>query len=84
MAFQAEQKVKGQILTCLGTDQLFRLLADTDVNVLMKTLGLLRNLLSNKPVRVYAHMALSFILYFKHSFIHICLFVVLFIEVEIL
>ncbi|XP_066264107.1 armadillo repeat-containing protein 8-like isoform X4 [Branchiostoma lanceolatum] len=49
MAFQAEQKVKSQILAALGTDQLFKLLSDPDVNVLMKTLGLLRNLLSNKP-----------------------------------
>ncbi|XP_013393679.1 armadillo repeat-containing protein 8 isoform X2 [Lingula anatina] len=49
MTFQAEEKVKSQILTALGTDQLFRLLSDPDVNVLMKTLGLLRNLLSNKP-----------------------------------
>ncbi|XP_035661566.1 armadillo repeat-containing protein 8-like isoform X1 [Branchiostoma floridae] len=49
MAFQAEQKVKSQILVALGTDQLFKLLSDPDVNVLMKTLGLLRNLLSNKP-----------------------------------
>ncbi|XP_014679339.1 PREDICTED: armadillo repeat-containing protein 8-like, partial [Priapulus caudatus] len=49
MAFQAEQKVKSSILVTLGTDQLFRLLADADVNVLMKTLGLLRNLLTTKP-----------------------------------
>lgn len=46
MAFQAEQRVKSQILTTLGTDQIFRLLADSDVLVLMKTLGLLRNLVS--------------------------------------
>lgn len=46
MAFQAEQRVKSQILTALGTDQIFLLLADTDVQVLMKTLGLLRNLVS--------------------------------------
>lgn len=46
MAFQAEQRVKSQILTALGTDQIFRLLADSDVQVLMKTLGLLRNLVS--------------------------------------
>ncbi|XP_011495744.1 PREDICTED: armadillo repeat-containing protein 8-like [Ceratosolen solmsi marchali] len=48
VAFQAEQKVKSQILTCLGTDQIFRLLADPELAVLMKTLGLLRNLLSTK------------------------------------
>ncbi|MPC52589.1 Armadillo repeat-containing protein 8 [Portunus trituberculatus] len=36
------------ILHHLGTDQIFRLLSDTDVHILMKTLGLLRNLLSTK------------------------------------
>ncbi|XP_014253293.1 armadillo repeat-containing protein 8-like isoform X2 [Cimex lectularius] len=49
MAFQAEQKIKTQILHTLGTEQIFRLLSDPEVNVLMKTLGLLRNLLSTKP-----------------------------------
>ncbi|XP_011862700.1 PREDICTED: armadillo repeat-containing protein 8-like isoform X2 [Vollenhovia emeryi] len=48
VAFQAEQRVKSQILSCLGTDQIFRLLADPEVGILMKTLGLLRNLLSTK------------------------------------
>lgn len=48
MAFQADQKIKLQIISILGTDQVFRLLSDPDVNVLMKTLGLLRNLLSTK------------------------------------
>ncbi|XP_070387371.1 armadillo repeat-containing protein 8-like isoform X4 [Dermacentor albipictus] len=48
MAFQADQKIKSQILSTLGTDQVFRLLSDPDVSVLMKTLGLLRNLLSIK------------------------------------
>ncbi|KAG5874974.1 hypothetical protein JTB14_026375 [Gonioctena quinquepunctata] len=46
LAFQAEQRLKSQILTALGTDQIFRLLADPDTKVLMKTLGLLRNLVS--------------------------------------
>lgn len=46
LAFQAEQMVKSQILNALGTDQIFRLLADSDTRVLMKTLGLLRNLVS--------------------------------------
>lgn len=49
MAFQAEQKIKSQILATLGTDQIFRLLSDPEVDILMKTLGLLRNLLSTKP-----------------------------------
>ncbi|CAI9531972.1 unnamed protein product [Staurois parvus] len=49
MAFQADQKIKSDILRGLSTEQLFRLLSDSDVNVLMKTLGLLRNLLSTRP-----------------------------------
>ncbi|XP_052543267.1 armadillo repeat-containing protein 8 isoform X6 [Tympanuchus pallidicinctus] len=49
MAFQAEQKIKSDILRGLSTEQLFQLLSDSDVNVLMKTLGLLRNLLSTRP-----------------------------------
>ncbi|XP_067265893.1 armadillo repeat-containing protein 8 isoform X3 [Chanodichthys erythropterus] len=49
MAFHADQKVKVEIVKALGTEQLFRLLSDPDTNVLMKTLGLLRNLLSNRP-----------------------------------
>ena len=36
MAFQSEQKMKSQILSALGTEQLFRLLSDPDVNILMK------------------------------------------------
>ncbi|KAG7295792.1 hypothetical protein JYU34_020847 [Plutella xylostella] len=48
MAFQADQKVKQRILCCLGTEQMFRLLGDADTRVIMKTLGLLRNLLSTK------------------------------------
>ncbi|KZC04838.1 Armadillo repeat-containing protein 8 [Dufourea novaeangliae] len=39
VAFQAEQQVKLQILSCLGTDQIFCLLADQDIPVLMKTLA---------------------------------------------
>ncbi|XP_037344202.1 armadillo repeat-containing protein 8 isoform X3 [Pungitius pungitius] len=49
MAFQADQKVKVEIVRSLGTEQLFRLLSDPDSNVLMKTLGLLRNLLATRP-----------------------------------
>ncbi|KAL3284207.1 hypothetical protein HHI36_018371 [Cryptolaemus montrouzieri] len=49
LAFQAEQRVKSQILNSLGTDQIFRLLADPDTRVLMKTLGLIRNLVSPRP-----------------------------------
>ncbi len=58
MAFQSEQKIKTQILTCLGPDQLFRLLSDSDIQILMKTLGLLRNLLSNKPVSCNLNISL--------------------------
>jgi len=47
MAFQAEQHVKGEIINTLGTDRIFQLLSDGDTRVIMKTLGLLRNLLSS-------------------------------------
>lgn len=47
MAFQAEPHVKTKIINTLGTDRLFQLLADSDTRVIMKTLGLLRNLLSS-------------------------------------
>lgn len=50
VAFQADQKVKSQILSSLGTDQIFRLLSDEEVSVVMKTLGLLRNLLSTPHI----------------------------------
>ena len=46
VAFQADQRVKSQILSTLGTDQIFRLLSDSKTSVVMKTLGLLRNLIS--------------------------------------
>ena len=32
----------------LGADQIFHLLSDSDINVVMKTLGLLRNLVTHK------------------------------------
>jgi hypothetical protein len=47
MAFQAEQHVKTEIMNTLGTDRIFVLLKDPDTRVIMKTLGLLRNLLSS-------------------------------------
>ena len=50
MAFQADQRIKTEIMTSLGAEHLFRLLSDADVQVLMKTLGLLRNLLASKSV----------------------------------
>ena len=36
MVFQTEQEIKGMILGTSGTDQLFRLLTDTIVDILMK------------------------------------------------
>jgi hypothetical protein len=48
MAFRTEQNVRVQIIAALGSDEIFRLLSDSDNNVVMKCLGLLRNLLSNK------------------------------------
>jgi len=47
LSFNSEQRIKSQIMTTIGTDQVFRLLSDTEMQVVMKTLGLLRNLLSN-------------------------------------
>lgn len=52
VAFQADEGVKMEILKSLresGTDQIFRLLSDSDVIVVIKTLGLLRNLLATPP-----------------------------------
>lgn len=46
MAFQAEEHIKTKIINTLGTDRIFQLLSDSDSRVIMKTLGLLRNLLS--------------------------------------
>lgn len=46
MAFQAEEPIKTKIINTLGTDRIFQLLGDSDTRVIMKTLGLLRNLLS--------------------------------------
>lgn len=63
MAFQADHKIKAQILTALGSEHVFRLLSDSDVDVLMKTLGLLRNLLSTKPV---SGGVCIFLFYFFH------------------
>lgn len=46
MAFQADELIKTKIINTLGTDRIFALLSDADTRVIMKTLGLLRNLLS--------------------------------------
>lgn len=50
MAFQADLSVKIQIVDVIGTEQLFRLLSDPDPAVLIKTLGLIRNLLAGRTV----------------------------------
>lgn len=39
--------MKTKIINTLGTDRIFQLLGDRDERIIMKTLGLLRNLLSN-------------------------------------
>ena len=57
MTFQVEQKVKSQVVEAIGTDQLFRLLSDPDANIVMKTLGLLRNLLSQKKVSIFTFLS---------------------------
>ncbi|KAI1292336.1 Armadillo repeat-containing protein 8 [Halotydeus destructor] len=48
MAYHADKQIKMQILSVLGTEQIYRLLSDPDATVVMKTLGLLRNLLAHK------------------------------------
>ena len=48
MAFQSEQQIKIHIITALGADQIFRLLSDADIAIVMKTLGLLRNVVAQK------------------------------------
>ena len=50
LAYQADQKTKRAVLRRLGTSELFRLLSDASPAVLMKTLGLLRNLLTRPHV----------------------------------
>uniref|UniRef100_A0A336LHC5 Armadillo repeat-containing protein 8 n=1 Tax=Culicoides sonorensis TaxID=179676 RepID=A0A336LHC5_CULSO len=47
MAFQAELNVKIKIIDTLGPNNIIALLKDSDVKIIMKTLGLIRNLLSN-------------------------------------
>lgn len=47
MCFKTDEHIKTKIINTLGTDRIFQLLNDTDTSVIMKTLGLLRNLMSN-------------------------------------
>ena len=46
MSYQAEQNLSLQILNCLTMDQIFNLLKDQNLNIVLKTLGLLRNVLA--------------------------------------
>ncbi|XP_054735612.1 armadillo repeat-containing protein 8-like [Anastrepha obliqua] len=46
VSFQSELYVKTDIINTLGTKRILELLNDTDIRIVMKTLGLLRNLLS--------------------------------------
>lgn len=48
MTFKCDQKFKNQVLQSVRSDDLFRLLADSEVDIVMKTLGLLRNLVSSR------------------------------------
>lgn len=87
MAFQAEQKIKTLILNTLGIEHIFRLLNDSEVNVLMKTLGLLRNLLCTKPhidyimnlhgneiIQVYKLLLPLLMLFFVFYILSVCVF----------
>ncbi|CAD5119294.1 DgyrCDS7921 [Dimorphilus gyrociliatus] len=51
IAFKAEQSTKKLIISTLGTEHLNKLLLDSS-EVIMKTLGLIRNLLSNQPQHI--------------------------------
>lgn len=46
MHLQSEEHIRAKIINTLGTDRILQLLADPDTRVIMKTLGLLRNLMS--------------------------------------
>lgn len=50
LAYQAEHRVKRQIMCRLGANELFGLMSDSAPAILMKTLGLLRNVLSRPHV----------------------------------
>ncbi|XP_076457218.1 armadillo repeat-containing protein 8-like [Babylonia areolata] len=48
MAFNADQRIKMQIVDLLGSDLLYSLLSEHNHDILMRTLGLMRNLLTKK------------------------------------
>lgn len=47
-AFQADQIIKEQIISTITMDKLFQLLIEQDETLIMKTLGLIRNLITNR------------------------------------
>lgn len=49
LAFMADQKVKHQILSTITIERLFQLLTEQDETLLMKTLGLIKNLICHRP-----------------------------------
>jgi hypothetical protein len=49
LAYQADQKIKQQILTEISMEKLFQLLTEQDETLVMKTVGLIRNLISYRP-----------------------------------
>jgi len=52
--FSCDQQLRMQVMTSLDRDDhLFRLLSDSEIDIVMKMLGLLRNLLSSKAVSEY-------------------------------
>lgn len=71
LAFKAEHSSKKLIISTLGTEHLNMLLLDSSREVVMKTLGLIRNLLSNQVVGIHFDF-FSFILHFiiKKTFVH--------------
>jgi len=70
MTFSCDQKLKSQVSYAFGNDDLFRLLADSEVDVVMKMLGLLRNLLSSRSVKLQCCLSQMTLI--------CCLFVVMF------
>lgn len=49
LAYHADQKIKQQILAEMTFDRLFQLLTENDEILVLKTLGLIRNLICNRP-----------------------------------
>jgi hypothetical protein len=49
LAFMADHKVKQQILSTITIERLFQLLTEQDETLLIKTLGLIKNLICHRP-----------------------------------